>query len=293
MTIRARSASVAGTIGSRAVAGPGRSGSSITIETEGDIVVSGRATAGSGTGGAAEGNGGDVTLRSSAGDITIGTPPPGALVDTGDARLWAGEPCPDDEPPVVPPDGSGGRTNVPGSAITGSGHTTTTPQRFTVRTADDFPVGPAYCDTNGYYVVSGCLSGTYFLAPDGSMGNGTDGTYWFPASREMAKVAGTPLSGQGFELRTATQHTLTVPVQDEAGAQKEGVQLALHGIQGGTKYATSGPDGNAVFTDVWSHWYELQVLLPGPPAGYVWQTPPMFYVTDSDLTTAVVKPVAD
>ncbi len=76
VTIRAGSALIEGALLSQAVTGNGTNGSDITLETPGDIVVTGRVVAGSGTAGAAEGkggDGGDVTLRSTAGGITIGT----------------------------------------------------------------------------------------------------------------------------------------------------------------------------------------------------------------------------
>ncbi len=75
VTIRAGSALIEGALLSQAVTGNGTNGSDITLETPGDIVVTGRVAAGSGTAGAAEGkggDGGDVTLTSSAGDITVG-----------------------------------------------------------------------------------------------------------------------------------------------------------------------------------------------------------------------------
>ena len=75
VVIRSETADVQGELVAQASDQPGQDGSSITIEAEGDIAVTGKVEAGSGVGGNAEGDGGDggdVALTSANGDITLG-----------------------------------------------------------------------------------------------------------------------------------------------------------------------------------------------------------------------------
>ena len=57
------------------------------------------------------------------------------------------------------------------------------------------------------------------------------------------------------------------------------------------KYATSGANGNAVFTDVWSRWYNVSASAIAP-VGYYWRAL-NFYVTDSNVTTDPLQLVAE
>ena len=75
VTVRCNTANVAGQLLSQPANGAGQDGGSITIESEGDVTITGRVAAGDATAGAAEtsgGKGGTVTVVSEGGNITVG-----------------------------------------------------------------------------------------------------------------------------------------------------------------------------------------------------------------------------
>jgi hypothetical protein len=74
-TIQCDTATITGELFTRSATVAGGDGPDITIDAQGDIVVTGAVNGGSGAAGADEskgGDGGDITLRSTAGDITLG-----------------------------------------------------------------------------------------------------------------------------------------------------------------------------------------------------------------------------
>jgi len=198
-----------------------------------------------------------------------------------------GDSCPGTGPPVVPPDGAGGQTK-PNTKVTGRERTQTTSAG--VYTADW--TADVTSDDEGYYVIGNVPAGTHQIFPDPAAA--APPYYFYPHAREVTKVAGVALTGVDFEYRTGGQYTVTVPVRDQTGAPAPGIAVVLEDMWASMvapKYATSGANGNAVFTDVWSRWYNVSASAIAP-VGYYWRAL-NFYVTDSNVTTDPLQLVAE